>query len=994
MPPARSRAREIGRAALRRVPGRARARLLGSMGGRLGLEGAETGVVTVVVVAEEGDRVEECLASVRGQTHALLDVVVCPVGSAAYGLPDDPRFRAVAGSPTSSDALRAGIEAAGGRYVVPVRGCDQLLPQAVSALAGSLSRSRSNLATGVLEQSGEPERWLAHAQAVTHEAPGWGRPATHLLAGDLSLANKALTRHLARRLARETPPAGGEDWLCSTRLAALLPGLTLDVVDRPVARFAWQRGRRAYGASPSPLPGLGHWLGLQRAVVASVGDDAAFADGWLRHWYDVLLPRFVADAERADDETWRRLVALSAVPAEIPLRAESRGLLALAAADRRADVEALSAELDMLRGDIPTELTEEGPAARWSSVELPVRERLLAESESRLRLRVVRTSASDEGGRAVDLWARIEGIDLAEQPVAVSVTFDGESLPARTSVDATAERWAGARFQSAARGAASVVAPVQAGRLQVSMEVGGVRREADVELPQRPPEVTGDEPEVQSVTLEGELLVVRLDRPADGLRLRGPGTDVLGEPRRDGSVVFDTRRDHYGRQVWLPTAIYHLHGPDGLSATGAWRDSLPVEVVGDRHRLRVLPGGSGDGETTAGELHLGPPRADDELGEHGQEVLRAAYAVDPRRADPQLWYFESFAGRSATDTPLAVYDELVRRGGGVRPAWGILDHGHWAPPGARVVVVGSREWYDVLGTAGVVVTNTEPELWYRRRPDQLMVQCFHGYPSKAMGRSQWEARQLPPRAVARMRRRSVETWDLISTPTPAMTELYREQYGYAGRAAEHGYPRDDALRSADAEEVRATARRRLGVRPDQTAVLYAPTWRDHLASRPRAAAMSEHLDVDAAAAALGEGHVLLVRGHRFHRPGPSRRGVVDVTDHPEVNELILASDVAVLDYSSLRFDYAQTGKPMVFLVPDLADYTAGVRGFLFPFEDTAPGPFVATTGEVVAEVADVGALAAAWSARVGAFDATYNPHQDGHASARLLDAVESALRAR
>ncbi|MGC4112786.1 MAG: CDP-glycerol glycerophosphotransferase family protein [Nocardioides sp.] len=484
------------------------------------------------------------------------------------------------------------------------------------------------------------------------------------------------------------------------------------------------------------------------------------------------------------------------------------------------------------------------------------------------------------------------------------------------------------------------------------------------------------------VSLEGERLVVRVEGAPDGLRLRGPGTDLAGELRGDGTVAFDTRRDLYGRQVWLATAVYHLHRPGGLAAAPSWRDALPVETVGERHRLRVLP--SGDG---VGELHLGPPRADDELGAHGQELLRRAYAVDPRPTDPALWHFESFAGRSATDTPLATFEELRARSPETRVAWGILDHGHWTPPGAEAVVIGSRAWYDVLGTARVVVTNTEPELWFRRRADQLVVQCFHGYPSKAMGRSQWESRELPPRAVAVMRRRSVETWDLISTPTPAMTEVYREQYGYTGPAAEHGYPRDDALRRADADRVRAAARHLLGVRPDQTAVLYAPTWRDHLATRPRAAAMSEHLDVDEAAAALGDSHVVLLRGHRFHSPGPNRKGVLDVTDHPEVNELILASDVAVLDYSSLRFDYAQTGKPMVFLVPDLADYTSGVRGFLFPFEDTAPGPLVATTGEVVGQVRDVAALSAAWGERVATFDTAYNPHQDGHAAARLLDSI-------
>jgi CDP-glycerol glycerophosphotransferase (TagB/SpsB family) len=365
--------------------------------------------------------------------------------------------------------------------------------------------------------------------------------------------------------------------------------------------------------------------------------------------------------------------------------------------------------------------------------------------------------------------------------------------------------------------------------------------------------------------------------------------------------------------------------------------------------------------------------------------------VDDRSTRPELWYFESFAGRSATDTPLAVLEEVRLRHPEVTAAWGILDHGHWAPSGTRHVVIGSREWYDVLGTARVLVTNTELEEWYRRRPDQLVVQCFHGYPSKAMGESQWRARDLPPRRVEVMRRRSVETWDLISTPTPAMTEVYREQYGYTGPAAEHGYPRNDALRGADADRTRADSRRRLGIAPDQTAVLYAPTWRDQLATRPRAAPMPEHLEVDAAAAALGESHVILLRGHRFHPPGLSRRCVVDVTDHPEINDLLLASDVAVLDYSSLRFDYALTGRPMVFLVPDLEDYTSGVRGFLFPFTETAPGPLVRTTDEVVAQVRDVGALAAAWADRVRDFDVRFNPWQDGHAAERMVDQILALL---
>ena len=119
-----------------------------------------------------------------------------------------------------------------------------------------------------------------------------------------------------------------------------------------------------------------------------------------------------------------------------------------------------------------------------------------------------------------------------------------------------------------------------------------------------------------------------------------------------------------------------------------------------------------------------------------------------------------------------------------------------------------------------------------------------------------------------------------------------------------------------------------------------------------------------------------------------------MTDHPEINDLVLASDVAVLDYSSLRFDYALTGRPMVFLVPDLDDYTGGVRGFLFPFTDTAPGPLVSTTDEVVAQVRDVRRLAVDWAERVRAFDERFNPWQDGHASSRFLGVLERELATR
>ena len=115
-------------------------------------------------------------------------------------------------------------------------------------------------------------------------------------------------------------------------------------------------------------------------------------------------------------------------------------------------------------------------------------------------------------------------------------------------------------------------------------------------------------------------------------------------------------------------------------------------------------------------------------------------------------------------------------------------------------------------------------------------------------------------------------------------------------------------------------------------------------------------------------------------------GVVDVTDHPSVTALALASDVAVLDYSSLRFDYALTNRPMIFFVPDRAAYFAS-REPMIPFDGTAPGPWAETTEEVIDVLRDVGRLESDFRDDRNQFKARFMELEDGQAAARLVDQV-------
>ncbi|MCX6401915.1 MAG: CDP-glycerol glycerophosphotransferase family protein [Propionibacteriales bacterium] len=405
-------------------------------------------------------------------------------------------------------------------------------------------------------------------------------------------------------------------------------------------------------------------------------------------------------------------------------------------------------------------------------------------------------------------------------------------------------------------------------------------------------------------------------------------------------------------------------------------------VVSEHHSSRVLNFGLDC------NLELQRPIAEDERGSAAQIELQQWYAAADFPLEENSVYLQSYVGASATDSQLAIHRELRRTRPDLTIYWGVAGSSSWVPEGGIAVTMNSREWYRVMASAKYLCMNIDPERWFHRRPGQKLLQTFHGYPAKSMGLRMWRAKHYTQKRIESELARTSGEWDLILTPAPAMDEHYRREYAYDGPIHSHGYPRDDELVNDGADALREDTRRRLGIRPGQKAVLYAPTWRDDLATNWRTAELVQHLDLEAASRALGPDYVLLMRGHRFHSAASSPLNdatarFLDVTDYPEINHLILAADAAVLDYSSLRFDFALTQRPMIFLVPDLDTYVGGVRGFLYDYRDSAPGPLVDTADEAVRLLRDFGALERAVAPEMARFHEKYNQLQDGR-SAELV----------
>ena len=172
-------------------------------------------------------------------------------------------------------------------------------------------------------------------------------------------------------------------------------------------------------------------------------------------------------------------------------------------------------------------------------------------------------------------------------------------------------------------------------------------------------------------------------------------------------------------------------------------------------------------------------------------------------------------------------------------------------------------------------------------------------------------------------------------------------------------------------------------------MLYAPTWRD-AEGYDTSLDVPVRLELDRFGDALGDDHVLLLRTHYLVTDRPKAElgdFVIDVSNYPDIAELYLITDVLVTDYSSAMFDFAVTGRPMVFFTYDLERYRDHVRGFYFDFEADAPGPIVKTTGELLECLTGLTAVSRDYADRYARFRQRFTSLEDGRAAARVVDAV-------
>lgn len=350
----------------------------------------------------------------------------------------------------------------------------------------------------------------------------------------------------------------------------------------------------------------------------------------------------------------------------------------------------------------------------------------------------------------------------------------------------------------------------------------------------------------------------------------------------------------------------------------------------------------------------------------GSQEWRAFWQERP--VDANSVFYESFAGNGMLCNPEAIFRALVDD-----PEFAHLTHvwslapqmwtsgiraefdGH---PRVRFVRYRSPQYFRALATSGYLFNNATFPPEFTKRDDQVYVNTWHGTPFKTMGYDEPGGGPNARNVI-----RNFLSADYLLAANPFMAErMYEEAYRltniYPGRIITEGSPRVD--RQFLGESDRDRVRRRLdsaGVRlgDEQKVVLYAPTWRGESFQQPSNDVVLLARRVRELKHRLPADQRVLLKVHQqvyeFALEHPELSDILVPNEIPS-NEVLGVTDVLVTDYSSIFFDFLATGRPVVFLAPDLRAYD-GYRGFYLDPQEL-PGPVVRHVDELARVLVAVG----------------------------------------
>ena len=357
--------------------------------------------------------------------------------------------------------------------------------------------------------------------------------------------------------------------------------------------------------------------------------------------------------------------------------------------------------------------------------------------------------------------------------------------------------------------------------------------------------------------------------------------------------------------------------------------------------------------------------------------------------DPEMFFFESFFGKSYSGNPKYIHLALSRTRPNLRSIWVYSAHPHDIPNCDYQVKRGSDEYFYFLARAKYWVNNIQFPV-HEKSTETVYLQTWHGTPLKRLG---FDIDVEGPEAEAREKAyRESRNWSYLLAQNEFSSRIFSRCFQFDGPILQQGYPLNSIFYSPDLPTVQARVRSQLGISTNKKVILYAPTWRDNNPIGNWVYSPDDVFDFNLWMAQVPEDYVLLLRYHHLvMAPELTNFGnrIISVSDYGDTQELLAISDCLVTDYSSIFFDYLNRDKPIIYYAYDLHTYTETTRNMYMKM-DNLPGPVITNFDALVNCISDIDGIEDQYKQKRQDFYQEFCSNDDLGAAERILEVVLAA----
>lgn len=305
----------------------------------------------------------------------------------------------------------------------------------------------------------------------------------------------------------------------------------------------------------------------------------------------------------------------------------------------------------------------------------------------------------------------------------------------------------------------------------------------------------------------------------------------------------------------------------------------------------------------------------------------------------------NFNGKGYGESPKNIVDELLSEERNIEVYWVVKDiDDSTIPQEIKKVKYKSFNFLKILYTSKIIINDVRFGLFFSKRKNQVYIQTWHGcLPLKKI---EYDVIDRLPSKYVQLMRHDSRMIDYMISNSSFYDELCKRAFLYDGKILKIGCPKNDTLINDNQVTKKESVCELYNISKEKLIVIYVPTFRNSYDSNPYDVDFKRLKDCiknkyNKECEIFVKLHPVAIDVYRFEDDS----NMILANDFNDTQQLLLASDIIITDYSSVMFEGMIANKPVVLYAKDIDEYN-DERGFYFDFNEL-PFPLAKNNDELI-----------------------------------------------